>query len=285
MTISSPPTTPQETYVRPRSHRADLDGWEAHFLRWGEIGKPPVLLLHGFTAHAHSWQHLGQALSGSHDVVALDQRGHGRSAPSDRYGTRVLVDDVAHLFDHLGWKSASIVGQSMGGVTGFLFAAQHPSSVEKLVVIDVGPVAAPEGSARIAANVGTQVDFASLDEALAVATGSFPAADEVLLSHRVLHNLELTPDGRLTWRTARALLDGSAHRDDYSVEERWEAWGTVRAPLLLVHGVESDVLTPALVDELLVARPQTEVVHIEGAGHAVPLDQPVALAATVQSFL
>jgi pimeloyl-ACP methyl ester carboxylesterase len=87
------------------------------------------------------------------------------------------------------------------------------------------------------------------------------------------------------WRTARALLDGSAQRDDYSAEERWDAWRRVRAPLLLVHGVESDVLTPPLVQQLLTARPETEVRHIEGAGHAVPLDQPESLADAVRSFL
>jgi esterase len=285
VTSSPPRTADRQSLAAPRSHRAALDGWDAHFLRWGEVGAPPVLLLHGFTGHAHSWQHLAQALSGSRDVVALDQRGHGRSAPTGLYGTRIQVDDVARLFDDLGRERGSIVGHSMGGVTGFLFAAQHPLSVEKLVVIDVGPVAASEGMARIRANVGGPDHFASVDESLAAARRSFPAADEVLLSHRVLHNLELTAEGRLTWRTARELLDGSAQRDDYSVEERWRAWQAVRARMLLVHGAESDVLTTPLVEQLLAARPETEVTHIEGAGHAVPLDQPESLATAVESFL
>jgi esterase len=270
---------------RPRSLRLDLGGWDAHALQWGDLGGPPVLLLHGFTANAHSWEHLARALSGAHDVVALDQRGHGRSAPTDRFGTKALVDDVGPAFDRLGWESASIVGQSMGGVTGFLFAAREPSRVQRLVVIDSGPVAAPEGRARIQANVTGQDRFSSIDEVLLSARRSFPRADDVLLSHRVLHNLKLTSSGQLEWRTARAWIDGTAQRDDYSEDERWEAWRAVTAPTLLVHGQESDLLTLELVEQLISVRPEIEVAHIADAGHAIPLDQPEALATVVERFL
>jgi esterase len=270
---------------RPRSLRLDLGGWDAHALQWGEVGAPPVLLLHGFTANAHSWEHLARALSGTHDVVALDQRGHGYSAPTDRFGTKALVDDVGRTFDRLGWQSASIVGQSMGGVTGFLFAAREPSRVQRLVVIDSGPVAAPEGRARIQANVTGQDRFSSIEEVLLSARRSFPRADDLLLSHRVLHNLKLASSGQLEWRTARALMDGTAPRDDYSEDERWEAWRAIVAPTLLVHGQESDLLTLELVEQLISARPEIEVAHIERAGHAIPLDQPGALATVVERFL
>src|ERR1035441_9245961 len=113
------------------SERIDLDGWDAHILRWrppaGEGGR--VLLLHGFAGHAHSWGHLAGALSAGFEVVALDQRGHGLSSPTSRYGTRVLADDVGRLLDALGWNRASLVGHSMGGQAAFQYAAGQPDQI------------------------------------------------------------------------------------------------------------------------------------------------------------
>jgi pimeloyl-ACP methyl ester carboxylesterase len=259
------PRTPERLLPAPaegREERVDLDGWDAHILRWGATSTRRVLLLHGFTSHAHSWQHLASALvSGTgYEVAALDQRGHGRSGATDRYGGRVLVEDVRSLLDALGWERASVAGHSMGGAAAFMFAARYPARVNRLVVIDAGPEVAAEGGARIRANVGRPDVFASIDDALADTRVWFPHADKELLRHRVQHNLVPTADGKLTWRT-------------------------VSAPTLLVHGADSDVLTYPLVQDLRNARPDIEVADIDGAGHAIPLDQPGPLAAAVARFL
>jgi pimeloyl-ACP methyl ester carboxylesterase len=148
-----------------------------------------------------------------------------------------------------------------------------------------GPEAAPEGGARIRANIGRPDVFASIDDALADARVWFPGADEGLLRHRVQHNLVPTADGELTWRTAPELRDGTAPPDDFTADERWAAWRTVSAPTLLAHGADSDVETCPLVQDLRNARPDIEVVDSEGAGHAIPLDQPGPLAAAVGRFL
>jgi esterase len=284
------PRTPESLLPAPgagREERVDLGGWDAHILRWGATSTRRVLLLHGFTSHAHSWQHLASALvSGTgYEVAAFDQRGHGRSGATDRYGGRVVVEDVRSLLDALGWERASVAGHSMGGAAAFMFAARYPARVNRLVVIDAGPEVAPEGGARIRANVGRPDVFASIDDALADARVWFPRADEELLRHRVQHNLVPTADGKLTWRTAPDLRDGTAPRDDFTADERWAAWRTVSAPTLLVHGADSDVLTYPLVQDLRNARPDIEVADIDGAGHAIPLDQPGPLAAAVARFL
>lgn len=263
-----------------------LDDWDANAVRWPGDADHRVLLLHGFTAHAASWRHLADSLGPSFDVAALDQRGHGRSAPTQRYGSHPMVADVELLLDALGWQQADLVGQSMGGVNAFLFAAHRPSRVRRLVVVDVGPEVAAAGLTRIRGNVGARPDvFDDLDAALAEGRVLFPRADAQLLRERIEANLVRTEDGRLTWRTAPALRQGTARRDDHSTADKWAAWSALTVPTLLVHGVESDILTDDLVARMVEARPATKVVHIDGAGHSVPLDRPVELADAVRSFL
>jgi len=263
-----------------------LGDWTSHVVRWSGRTERRVLLLHGFTAHAQSWQHLARSLAPASSVVALDQRGHGRSGPVRRHGSRPMVDDVERLLDHLGWEDADLVGQSMGGVNGFLAAAAFPGRVRRLIVIDIGPEPSAAGLARIRANAAGRPDtFASFDDAYAESRRSFPLADDELLRSRVDHNLVCAGGGRWTWRTASELRDGTALRDDHTAEEKWAAWGAVAAPTLLVRGSVSDVLTPDIVERMVAARPEVEVVTIEGASHSIPLDRPVELATVVKNYL
>ncbi|HKH95580.1 MAG TPA: alpha/beta hydrolase [Beijerinckiaceae bacterium] len=105
----------------------------------------PVVLVHGFASnHAVNWVNtlwvkaLGDA---GYRVIALDNRGHGRSdklyRPED-YHTEVLADDVWRLLDHLGIERADVMGYSMGArITAFL-ALRHPERVRSAMLGGLG---------------------------------------------------------------------------------------------------------------------------------------------------
>jgi pimeloyl-ACP methyl ester carboxylesterase len=91
----------------------------------------PVLLIHGFTVDAEkNWKLPGiiKELSKDYQVIALDNRGHGKSdKPHDpkKYGLE-MVEDAVRLLDHLQIKKAHIVGYSMGAVITLKLLAAHP---------------------------------------------------------------------------------------------------------------------------------------------------------------
>jgi pimeloyl-ACP methyl ester carboxylesterase len=114
-------------------------------------------------------------------VVALDQREHGLSSPTSRDGSRVLADDVGHLLDALGWNNASLVGHPMGGQAAYQYADGQPYRVERLVAIDTGPELAPEGAARVRADMAGPDVFASAEEALTARWRWFPNVSEYLV--------------------------------------------------------------------------------------------------------
>jgi pimeloyl-ACP methyl ester carboxylesterase len=101
---------------------------------------PPLVLVHGL-AHSHEkdWRATGwlEVLrAAGRRVIALDLRGHGRSArPRDpaAYGT-ALGDDVARLLDHLGLERADLCGYSLGGWIALLLLARHPERVNACVL-------------------------------------------------------------------------------------------------------------------------------------------------------
>lgn len=125
-------TADKPARIKPKSESFDSNGVKIQYVMAGE--GEPVILIHGFTASAMmNWQQPGvfDALAKNYKVIALDNRGHGRSGKPhepEKYGVE-MVEDIVRLMDHLGIERAHIVGYSMGGfITGKLVTT-HPERV------------------------------------------------------------------------------------------------------------------------------------------------------------
>src|SRR6185436_10288934 len=125
--------------LRPHERDLKVDGRKLHLLDWGGEGRTPLLLLHGFTGHAHAWDTLSIALQPHFHVYALDQRGHGESDAAETYGPITAFDDLTGVTAQLGLTSLVLVGLSMGGRNAMYFTAKRPEAVQKLVIVDIGP--------------------------------------------------------------------------------------------------------------------------------------------------
>ena len=113
-------------------------------IRYVEAGKgEAVILIHGFAINHHfQWiaPKLMQKLTPDFRVIAIDNRGHGKSGkPHDpsEYGL-TMVEDVRRLMDHLDIKKAHIVGYSMGGAITLKFITTYPDRVLSAVVGGMG---------------------------------------------------------------------------------------------------------------------------------------------------
>lgn len=90
----------------------------------------PVILVHGITESAVTWDPLIDRLTPDRRVVAVDLRGHGRSGTAKRYDLEAMAGDVAAVALHLGLVRPHLVGHSLGGaVVSALGAAMPVSSV------------------------------------------------------------------------------------------------------------------------------------------------------------
>jgi pimeloyl-ACP methyl ester carboxylesterase len=123
------PTLPTPDSAGPRL----VDG----ILLWSAIygrGHPnPVILLHGGLANSNYFGNLIPALASTHEVVAIDSRGHGRSSRNDTpIGYELMASDVVALMDQLHIPRAAIVGWSDGAITGLELAIHHPDRLTGL---------------------------------------------------------------------------------------------------------------------------------------------------------
>lgn len=125
-----------------RSERVQVvDGIELAVDRWdGRAAPPAFLLLHGLASNARLWDGVAERLAeDGHGVVAVDLRGHGRSAkPDGPYDVPTVADDVAALIVALGLEHPVVAGQSWGGNVALELAARHPAATRGIVCVDGG---------------------------------------------------------------------------------------------------------------------------------------------------
>src|SRR5687767_13497008 len=178
---------------------AMLGGLRFHYREWPNPGAQALVLLHGFTGHARSWDSFATAMQANYHVYALDQRGHGDSDWAEDYSAEAMVEDVQRWVTALGLKKFVLLGLSMGGRNAYQFAGTHPEEVERLVIVDIGPEIASAGSNRILTGVQASDVFASPEEALERARAANARADEAEQVNRTLNNLMLLEDGAWTF--------------------------------------------------------------------------------------
>ena len=114
---------------------ADVGGVRLHYLVAGT--GDPVILLHGYAETSHMWRPLIGELSKTQTVIAPDLRGFDQSSkPDTGYDKKTMAQDIHALAVSLGFSRAKVVGHDIGLMVAYAYAAQYPTKVDRLVLMD-----------------------------------------------------------------------------------------------------------------------------------------------------
>ena len=117
------------------SRYGNVDGLKIHHLTAGH--GPAVILLHGYTQTSRMWRPLIPWLADKYTVVAPDLTGIGDSdIPRDGLDMKTAAIRIHTLVKSRGISKARVVRRDIGLMVAYAYAAQFPSEVEKLVVMD-----------------------------------------------------------------------------------------------------------------------------------------------------
>jgi pimeloyl-ACP methyl ester carboxylesterase len=241
----------------------------------GPRDAPTVVLLHGGGQTRHSWSGTFQVLSSAgYRVISYDARGHGDSgwSPDGIYSYPIRAQDLrAVLVDTTG--PFALIGASMGGVTAMQAVGEGVRSAA-LVLVDI--VLAPEkaGVERIRNfMLGNPDGFANLEAVVEAVAAYNPHRPRPQKTGGLLRNLREGSDGRLRWHWDPRILPPDTEEDLARIENVVTLFKSVGdLPLLLVRGLQSDVLSDSSVAHFLQAFPRAEVFDVTGAGHMVAGD-------------
>ncbi len=122
--------------MRYSLERIDVRGGRISALSAGNEANEPLILLHGLGATKASWLTIVPQLARHHRVIAIDLPGFGASdKPMGRYDARWFADRVTRLMDALGYRSAYLAGNSMGGRIAMELGMSHPDRVTALACL------------------------------------------------------------------------------------------------------------------------------------------------------
>jgi pimeloyl-ACP methyl ester carboxylesterase len=286
-----------EHVVGPTSHYYYSQRLKLHYVDWGNIAAPPLLLIHGGRDHARNWDWVALALRDAYHIIAPDLRGHGDSAWAwgGQYAMIDYVLDMAQLLEQLQMFPITIIGHSLGGGIACQYSGIYPERVKQLVAIEgLGPppghirrgpahVRMREWIAQMRAFAGRHArGYASLEEAVQRMQEANQHLTAAQAYHLTVHGIYRNEDGTYTWKFDNYVRSQSPY--EFNVEEARSFWQRITCPTLLLRGTESWATDP-LLDGRASAFRHVRCVNVPRAGHWVHHDQLEEFLRIVRAFL
>lgn len=256
----------------------------------------PVIFLHGGGQTRRAWDATARRVAeAGMRAVTVDLRGHGESAwaESGRYTFEDYGADAAAVVGQAAERfhaTPSLVGASLGGLSALVAEMRQGPLLDSLVLVDVTPRMDINGVAKIQGFMGERMEegFATLEEAADAIAGYLPHRKRPKSLDGLGKNLRLGPDGRYRWHWDPAFIRSPRNINFHAretLEEVIAALPGLRLPILLVRGMQSELVSEDYAREFVELAPSASYVDVGGAGHMVAGDRNDVFSNAVLDFL
>jgi 3-oxoadipate enol-lactonase/4-carboxymuconolactone decarboxylase len=243
----------------------------------GAVGGPVVVLAGSLGSDLRMWDPQVEPLTAAGFlVVRYDQRGHGRSpSPPGPYSLDDLGADLVALLDRLRMPRVSLVGLSLGGMTGMWLAEHHPERLDRLVLCctsaELGPRQMWVDRARTARESG--MDGLAVDAVGRWLTDAGRAADPERAAWLRDMVARQDPEGYASCCTA---IETMSIVDDLA---------TIARPTLVVACAQDPATPPEHGRRIAAAIPHARMEIVDGAAHLGNVERPAEFTALILSHL
>ena len=263
-------------------------------VRYVDTGKavegPVALLLHGLADSLISWYcNIDFLADAGYRVIAIDLPGFGESdKPSHlEYDPGSAADFVYDFCQELGIEKLSLVGNSAGGLIAGLFALEHPTVVEKLVLIDSAGLGRKVSWLLRAISVPILGDMdyrPKLNSMIGLSKRLFyqpPAILEELLPE--MDRIKLLPGASMaTVRSIRSSINLRGLRRKWQILSRLKQ---SEVPLMVIWGADDFIIPVSHAEAARRDLPQCDVQVLPEFGHWPQMEKPSVFNPLVSDFL
>jgi pimeloyl-ACP methyl ester carboxylesterase len=271
-------------------HLINLQGINLFVRTLGNPSYQAVVCWHGFARNGSDFLTLARSLESRFFVICPDTPGRGYSdwVDPDRYQFvfyQSVAVDLLRYFKVSG--RVHWIGTSMGGVLGMMMASspQTRGLIDRLVINDIGPEVPENALNRIRDYSAQKQLFGRLSEARAYFEGIY-APFGYLSSEEwnllVIHSLRRLDDGSLTQHYDPAILEQFGKSQNPTLA--WTMFTSITCRMLVIRGVDSDVLPADIADKMVNSALRVERLEIPNTGHAPFLNTEEQIS-QIQSFL
>jgi len=241
-----------------------------------DVDLPWITLINGHSRPGTDFRAMARHLAGRGlRVLALDNRGSGKTAFTGSFRLDDLRNDVAALWDHLGIHGTHLLGVSMGGMIAMSLALEMPDQVEGLILVSTAPSSTFLNQELRAPGGGSELDIH--DSLLRYFSPEFASKNPIFVKS-------------LVKETAKSFLDplgaegARAQREAMADFDLTSELPNIEAPTLILHGSE-DAIIPLAAGRALAEGISTSHLEVfEGAGHLLLAETPRRLYERVAEF-
>ena len=264
----------------PVSHYAEVLGTELHYTEWGAGNGEVVVAWHGLARTGRDMDDIAAHLAARYRVICPDTIGRGLSQwsrdPANEYCFAHYERLALALFDELGLDRVNWLGTSMGGALGLRLAAGPlRGRIRRLVLNDIGPQLASVAIDRIRSYAGNPPSFVTVSELesyFRTVYKPYGALTDAQWRRLTETSTRRLPDGRVAPHYDPLMVMQFIHHPaDY---DQWDAWDRLDVPVLVLRGVDSDLLEAAVADEMTRRGPRATLITVPDCGHAPALNTP-----------
>lgn len=278
--------------------RFDFTGAEGNRLAadlWDGRGHP-VIFLHGGGQTRRAWDATARRVADNGmRAITVDLRGHGESewVKSGNYTFADYGADTAEIVRQAATRfhtAPSAVGASLGGLSSLIAETRSGPLLDSLVLVDITPRMDPNGVAKVQGFMGERLEegFATLEEAADAIASYLPNRRKPRSLDGLRKNLRLCEDGRYRWHWDPAFMRSERNIDHDAravMEGLIAALPTLHLPVLLVRGMQSELVHEAFAREFVELAPSARYVDVGGAGHMVAGDKNDIFCGAILDFL
>ncbi len=279
------------TAVAVKEHDVRVGDLRLHYLDFGGDG-PPLVFCHATGFHAWLWAPYAERFVDRFHVLALDQRGHGRSdKPPTGYRWENFGTDLAGFLDRLGLEEVHAVGHSKGATAIAAAAAAGSHRFARAVLLDPVLVPGPptltpqlENPLSIGARRRRSLwpSRAEMFERLR-GKSPFDTWEEEFVRLYAEHGVADRPDGQV-----ELLCPPEIEAQVYASAPMSDGFGFLEklaVPALVVRGESSPTLPDRSLAEAVRRLPAGSALTVPRAGHFAPMERSAAVADALAGFL
>lgn len=237
----------------------------------------PILFIHGLGSGSQDWEYQIKFFSESFKTIAVDLRGHGKTGSREgAYSITAFANDIIEVLGNETEEAAIIVGISMGGMVAFQLAVDHPSMVDKLVIINsFVEMSMDNKSNRKALRIRKLIPKIIGMKAMGkiIAKKVFPYKHQ-----KDLRNLMIK---RWAQNNTKDYIKSVNAMAGWTVKKQLSE---IKCPVLII-GSEFDYISTAEKEKYTQLLPNAQLKIIKDAHHAVTVEKPEEINQIIASFI
>lgn len=249
-------------------------------LSFRELGEgKPLIILHGLFGSSDNWLSIAKQFSDRYHIYLVDQRNHGNSPHSDQFDYPTMAEDLNTFIASNQIENPIILGHSMGGKVAMQYAVDHPSSWDKLIVVDITPKSYPVHHDEILKGLNS-LNLKNLNSRSDADKQLSQYVPEIGVRQFLLKNLSRDTDGFI-WKINLPVLTKNIEIIGAGLNGELKE----RRPVLFINGEKSGYIKEEDFELILSKFPGAKIETIMGAGHWVHAEQPEKFVETLNNFL